>query len=160
MCQNVKNLLWLDVRMRMFPLMKSSYSQMMSISIPPGTLINQAWLNIACIGRIYYFCQKAFLRCPHEDSFIWGLSTFYFYFSPRWKHSHRGGNYLTAVKTISPQWEHYHHGGNIPTAVRLFPPRWKVKIKSRKSTEYKCPLGDTVLFRPNHHISWKCYNYF
>ena len=41
------------------------------------------------------------------------------YFSPRWEHSHRGGNDSTAVRTFPPRGEHSHRGGNIPTSVEI-----------------------------------------
>ena len=85
---------------------------------------------------------------PYRTFILCGLSILYFYFSPRWEHSHpgeniptavRSGNVLTAVgmfqprwKYFSPQWECSHRGGNVSTsveilltAVGMFSPRWE-----------------------------------
>ena len=54
---------------------------------------------------------------PWRIFILCGLSIFYFYFSPRWEHSHRGENIptsveilLTAVGMFPPRWEHSHRG--------------------------------------------------
>ena len=82
-----------------------------------------------------------------ENSSFQTVSVENLHFSPRWKHSHRGENIPTAVRTFPPRcevfpprwevfpprwevfpprWEHSNRGENIPTAVRTFPPRWEV----------------------------------
>ena len=68
-------------------------------------------------------------------------------FSPRWKHSHlggntshRGGNILTAVGMFSPRWECSHPGGK-------FSPRWECSHRSGKfSPRWECfHSGENVL---------------